>query len=190
MSRPSAARNQQPMYRPPQATSQRATSGQSQRSAPITNRGTSGRSQTSRNGISNSAPRTSRRGGQASHGHHNHHRHDWHRRHGYRVFYMTADGMPMVMNDAGEMQSVATGVRITEVREGEARRQGMLVGDIILSVNGGETPTVEALAAALQEADGEAEVVFRNSENGAIESIVLYPVGGRIGIQGETVTLQ
>jgi hypothetical protein len=51
------------------------------------------------------------------------------------------------------------------------------------------TPTVPALAAALQGADGQAEVVFRNVENGAVESVVLRPEDGRIGIWGETVAL-
>jgi S1-C subfamily serine protease len=88
-----------------------------------------------------------------------------------------------------DYQPAASGVRITSLRDGPAQREGMVVGDIILSVNGVETPSVVALGATLRGTRGPAEIVFRNVENDAIESVVLELDDGRMGIDGETVVL-
>jgi S1-C subfamily serine protease len=85
------------------------------------------------------------------------------------------------------VRSALYGVRITELYQGTAAKQGLRVDDIILSFDGTATPSFEALAAAVQQSGSEAEVIFINADNGQQESIVLYPQGGRIGVNGEAV---
>jgi hypothetical protein len=85
-------------------------------------------------------------------------------------------------SDAGQEQATEYGMKITELLDGTARDQGMKEGDVILSVNGVDTPTYEALRSVLRRAGSEAEVIFINTDNGRTESITLYPDHGRIGI--------
>jgi hypothetical protein len=66
----------------------------------------------------------------------------------------------------------------------------MKEGDVILSVNGVDTPTYEDLRSALRQAGSEAEVVFINTDNGRTESITLYPDNGKIGIACESTSVQ
>jgi hypothetical protein len=82
------------------------------------------------------------------------------------------------------------GVQITALSAGTAMKQGLKVGDVILSYDGKETPTFEALAAAVQESGKKAEVVFLNPDTGDQEALTLFPVNGRIGVTVEPVELE
>jgi hypothetical protein len=79
------------------------------------------------------------------------------------------------------------GLKITHLPDGTAKEQGLMLDDVILSYNGTDTPTFEALRDAVQQSSGAVEVIFLNSENGQRESITLYPQGRRIGVGGESV---
>jgi regulator of sigma E protease len=59
---------------------------------------------------------------------------------------------------------------------------GLQEGDIILSYNGTPTPTFDALASAVQHADGPAEVVYVDGDSGECASCTVTPGDGRIGV--------
>jgi hypothetical protein len=83
-----------------------------------------------------------------------------------------------------------TGLRITELAaNGPAAQQGLQVGDVIVQAGGVRTSTFDDVRAALQQAGGSIEIVFRNVENGQLESMTLYPQATRIGVSVEEVTL-
>jgi membrane-associated protease RseP (regulator of RpoE activity) len=82
------------------------------------------------------------------------------------------------------------GVKIVTLKKGAAAHAGLMLGDVILSFNGLETPTFEALRDAVQESGDEAEVIFLNVENGQRESIILHPEDSRIGVGVEPVPVE
>jgi hypothetical protein len=79
------------------------------------------------------------------------------------------------------------GMAIRELNAGTARKQGMKVGDIIMSVNGTSTPDFDSLRSALVQGGSRAEVDFINVDNGELERITLNPSGGAIGASVEQV---
>jgi S1-C subfamily serine protease len=82
------------------------------------------------------------------------------------------------------------GFLIQQLGQGTAYNEGLREGDIILSLDGVPTPTFDDLARAVQQAGRQAEVIFLNVENGRRESILLYPVAGRIGVTGQGVRVE
>jgi hypothetical protein len=95
------------------------------------------------------------------------------------------DGVPVTGGDGGDAQQgelPANGLKITEVLEGPARQYGLKEGDIILTLGGTATQTVDELKAALAGVGPEAEVVFINVDNGQTESMVLRSTNGRLGV--------
>lgn len=95
------------------------------------------------------------------------------------------DPTPAIAEPVGEDVSPASplwGVKVTELYEGTAAKQGLVKGDIILSFNGIATPTYEDLRSAVQQSGNRAAVIFLNVENGQRESIILYPENSAIGV--------
>jgi membrane-associated protease RseP (regulator of RpoE activity) len=136
-------------------------------------------------------------------GSHNHHPHPWGgsgyavRRTGRLARPVEVDpgeSAPEVEEEAAEAapeQAAVYGVKITKLnKKGTAAKQGLEVGDIILSYNGTDTPTFETLRDAVQQSSGAVEVIFYNAENEQRESITLYPRNGRIGVSGESVQVE
>jgi serine protease Do len=83
------------------------------------------------------------------------------------------------------------GMKITELdHEGTAAKEGLLVGDVILAINGQATPNFEEVRSALEKTGNKAEVIFLNKDNGKVERIVLRPVETRIGASVEAVQVR
>jgi hypothetical protein len=82
------------------------------------------------------------------------------------------------------------GMRVTLVADGPAQDAGMLVGDVILSVNGTPTPDFASLRAALEGSGDEAEFVIVNVENGAVERMNVGVVETRIRASAEQVRVE
>jgi hypothetical protein len=110
------------------------------------------------------------------------------RRAGTTVPYTPEESGPEEVGPAGT--STTYGVRITQLFEGTAAKEGLRQGDVILSFNGTATPTFDALRDAVQQGGSEAEVIFLNADNGHRESITLYPEDGFIGVLGESVSVE
>jgi hypothetical protein len=111
-----------------------------------------------------------------------------------------SDTPPADVGDAGETEDAvgaaevdeeseapAYGVEITALYKGTAAKEGLEIGDIILSFNGIPTPTFEALATAVARSGSQAQVLVVRGEDGEHETITLFPQGGRIGLSGESV---
>src|SRR5262249_20611448 len=81
----------------------------------------------------------------------------------------------------------AYGVEITALYKGTAAKKGLELGDVILSVNGRPTPTLEALAAAIAGAGSTAQVLVIRDEDDKRETVTLHPQNGYIGVSGESV---
>jgi hypothetical protein len=114
--------------------------------------------------------------------HHKHRRH--HHRH--RGGYGDADGDDGDSDDA-TADAARYGVLILDLSRGPAARAGLQVDDIILSFNGVDTPSYEALAGAVQQAGDQAEVVYIDGDTGEETSCTVYPAAGRIGVTGQGV---
>jgi hypothetical protein len=83
------------------------------------------------------------------------------------------------------------GMKITELDdEGTAAKEGLLVGDVILAINGQATPNFDEVRSALEKTGDKAEVIFLNKDNGKVERIVLRPVESRIGASVEAVQVR
>jgi S1-C subfamily serine protease len=76
---------------------------------------------------------------------------------------------------------VSFGVEISEVDDGPAAEAGLQKGDVILSLGGVATPTIDDLREALGNAEQEAEVVYIDGETGECATKVVAPKEGRIG---------
>jgi S1-C subfamily serine protease len=106
---------------------------------------------------------------------------------------VNSDGTTVTDSDGGARPAATgvAGVLITDLaKRGTAARQGLKVNDVILRFNGVRTPTFTALADAVQQASGRAEVVYLDGETGEQQTLVLYPENGRIGVTGEDVQVE
>jgi hypothetical protein len=132
--------------------------------------------------------------------HKHHHKH--HHKHKSRgdVDGGGSDGPSAEAGDAGETEAAvgATeddeeteasvyGVEITALYKGTAAKEGLEIGDIILSFNGIPTPNFDALASAVARSGSQAQVLVVRGEDGERETITLFPQQGRIGLSGEGV---
>jgi hypothetical protein len=86
-----------------------------------------------------------------------------------------------------ESAEASFGMVVRELHAGTARKQGMKVGDIIMSINGTATPDYDALRSALVDSGSQAEVDFINVDNGELERITLSPTRGAIGASVEQI---
>jgi S1-C subfamily serine protease len=66
---------------------------------------------------------------------------------------------------------------------------GLSAGDIILAFDNSETPTMEDLTAALQQAGRSAEIVVQRSGTAEPSRAIIYPRGNWIGVSGRTVAV-
>jgi hypothetical protein len=89
--------------------------------------------------------------------------------------------------EAEETEASVYGVEITALYKGTAAKEGLEIGDIILSFNGIATPNFEALASAVARSGSQAQVLVVRGEDGERETITLFPKEGRIGLSGEGV---
>jgi membrane-associated protease RseP (regulator of RpoE activity) len=75
-----------------------------------------------------------------------------------------------------------TGLRITDVLDGPAKKAELRAGDIILGIGETRTQTFEELQSALAASKGKVEVVFINGENKNVEKLPVTPVNNKLGI--------
>jgi hypothetical protein len=81
------------------------------------------------------------------------------------------------------------GLEILELLDGPAQDEGLRVGDIIVSIDGQATPTIDDLKSIVRAANGDVEVVYINSASGEWESITLTPNNGKLGVMAKSVEL-
>jgi hypothetical protein len=129
------------------------------------------------------------------HHRHRHHRHRHHRNNGGDVDGGDGDGGGDVGDgddgaEAVEMEAAEYGVKILELAPGVACNKALNVGDIILSYNGVRTPSIDALAAAVQGGGGTARVLVLRADGGERQTLTLAPVLGRIGVTGQGVRVE
>jgi hypothetical protein len=74
--------------------------------------------------------------------------------------------------------------------QGSAAREGLQVGDVILTINGQPTPSYEYLRPSVERGGPRADVVFLNKDNGNVERMILRPVAGRIGVTIDEVRVR
>jgi hypothetical protein len=101
-----------------------------------------------------------------------------------------ASGDELRLPEVGARGSAIYGLKITRLSDGTAAEQGLREGDVILSIAGVPTPTTDDSREVLAQAGRKVEVIFINVENGQRESIVLYPRGGLIGVDAESVQVE
>jgi hypothetical protein len=89
--------------------------------------------------------------------------------------------------DDEETEASVYGVEITALYKGTAAKEGLEIGDIILSFNGIPTPNFKALASAVARSGSQAQVLVVRGEDGERETVTLFPQEGRIGLSGEGV---
>ena len=75
-----------------------------------------------------------------------------------------------------------SGLKITDLYDGSAKKADLRAGDVILGVGKTRTRTFEELQAALAESKGDVDLIFLNSENGKVEKLPLKPLDGKIGV--------
>ncbi len=75
-----------------------------------------------------------------------------------------------------------SGLQITDLTDGPAKKAQLHVGDIILGIGQTRTQTFDQLQSALAAAKGQAEVVFINNESKNVEKLPVTPVDGKLGI--------
>jgi hypothetical protein len=92
--------------------------------------------------------------------------------------------------DDEETEASVYGVEITALYKGTAAKEGLEIGDIILSFNGIPTPNFDALASAVARSGSQAQVLVVRGEDGERETITLFPQKGRIGLSGEGVRVK
>lgn len=135
------------------------------------------------------------------HDHHHHHHNHHHHGHGggggidididgggFDGF--SAGGYGYDLDDADDVIPVARavyGVEITALYKGTAAKEGLEIGDVILSFNGTPTPDFETLSRAVARSGSTAEVVVIRDDDGKRETVTLRPVNGQIGVSGERV---
>jgi S1-C subfamily serine protease len=92
-------------------------------------------------------------------------------------------------DQADAAEAAVYGVEITALYKGTAAKEGLEVGDVILSFNGTPTPTFEALTKAVASSGSTAQVVVirEGDDDDETETVTLYPQQGRIGLSGERV---
>jgi hypothetical protein len=86
-----------------------------------------------------------------------------------------------------ESDAPVYGVEVTALYKGTAAKEGLEIGDIILSFNGIPTPNFEALANAVARSGSQAQVLVVRGEDGERETVTLFPQNGRIGLSGESI---
>jgi hypothetical protein len=89
--------------------------------------------------------------------------------------------------DDEESVAPVYGVEITALYKGTAAKEGLEIGDIILSFNAIPTPNFEALANAVARSGSQAQVLVIRGEDGERETVTVFPQGGRIGLSGDGV---
>jgi len=92
--------------------------------------------------------------------------------------------------ESEEAEDVLYGMEITALYKGTAAKEGLEIGDIILKVNGTPTPTFEALAKALAQSGGRAEVLVSredDDDDDEPETVTLFPQNGLIGVSVQRV---
>jgi membrane-associated protease RseP (regulator of RpoE activity) len=75
-----------------------------------------------------------------------------------------------------------TGMQITEVMDGPAKKADLRVGDIILGIGQTRTQTFEELQDALAASKGKVEIVFINHESKNVEKLPITPVDSKLGV--------
>jgi S1-C subfamily serine protease len=79
-------------------------------------------------------------------------------------------------------------IEITYVQPGTpAYRAGLEVGDRIIEVNGEGVESLSALQRALVSAGYSARLTLLTARNSDVVHVYVYPIGGRIGIDGRVV---
>jgi hypothetical protein len=106
--------------------------------------------------------------------HHHHHHHHW---------------CDCEYIDLGCCMILDRGVLLLQLNEGTAYDEGMMEGDVILSINGKATPDIDTLCDIVQNAGDVVDVVFISGITGRTEAISLYPQDGKLGIIGQGVSV-
>ena len=83
-----------------------------------------------------------------------------------------------------------SGLRITELFDGAAKKASLREGDVILSIGKVRTQTFEELVNVLALVTSPVEVTYLAGGSGKTEKVVITPVDGKIGVSVVQVAIK